>query len=56
MCLRGSVSAHVQEIDVQCPGMRSNVRSREADSGALACQALIHVFIRAWGEAERTGQ
>lgn len=48
--------AHVQETYVHCPGMRSNVRSRQADSGTLARQALMHVFIRAWGEAERTGQ
>lgn len=28
----------------------------ETDSGALTRQALMHVFIRARGEAERTGQ
>lgn len=33
-----------------------NVCLRETGGGALTRQTLMHVFIRAWGEAERTGQ
>ncbi|MEQ2214112.1 hypothetical protein XENOCAPTIV_000754, partial [Xenoophorus captivus] len=33
-----------------------NYASERGRQRALARQALIHVFIRAWGEAERTGQ
>lgn len=37
-------------------GFFSGMRMLETDSGALTHQALMHVFIRALGEAERAGQ
>lgn len=51
----GSARARIIYTRV-CRGMRRNVCFERGRQRALTRQALMHVFIRARGEAERAGQ